>query len=302
MKSLITSLLLSSFAFASPSFTVIQSIQQGSTLSGSLAWTVAISDTSTYKVEFLIDSGLRWTEYAVPYFFNGDYQKLDTMTLANGLHTFQVKATAKDNSSISSSVSANVNNSGGSSPTFTVSQSIQQGRTISGSVYWTVNISDSTSISKVDFFIDGVWKWRENWKPYFFNGDNKQLDTMTLTNGLHSFQVQVRPKSGSLVFQNVMASVNNSGGSPPPPPSAHSVSLNWTSSTTSGVTYNVYRKASDCSNASPFARLQTNIASTSYLDQAVDLGLQYCYQMTSVDSSGKESITSNQVSALIPQQ
>lgn len=302
MKFIITSLLLSSFAFASPSFTVIQSIKQGSTLSGSLAWTVAISDTSTYKVEFFIDSGLRWTEYAVPYFFNGDYQKLDTMTLANGLHTFQVKATAQDNSSISSSVSANVNNSGGSSPTFIVSQSIQQGSTISGSVYWTVNISDSTSISKVDFFIDGVWKWRENWKPYFYNGDNRHLDTMTLTNGLHTFQVQVTPKSGPMVFQNVSASVNNSGGSPPPPPSAHSVLLHWTPSTTPSVTYNVYRKASGCSSASPFASLQTRIASTSYLDQAVDLGLQYCYQITSVDASGMESLTSNQVSALIPQQ
>jgi hypothetical protein len=80
---------------------------------------------------------------------------------------------------------------------------------------------------------------------------------------------------------------------------AHSVTLNWTASTSSNVTgYHVYRSTSA---TGPYTRLTPSpVAGTTYLDSTVQASLTYYYVATAVDSSGAESTYSNQAAAVIP--
>jgi len=69
---------------------VTSSIGKGGQLSGQVAWT-ASTTTKVAKVEFLIDSSVRWSDQAAPYQY-GAGGALDTTVLADGGHTFAVKA------------------------------------------------------------------------------------------------------------------------------------------------------------------------------------------------------------------
>jgi fibronectin type 3 domain-containing protein len=79
----------------------------------------------------------------------------------------------------------------------------------------------------------------------------------------------------------------------------HSVTLNWTASTSSNVAgYNVYRGTQ--SNG-PYIKLTAApVAGTTYTDLAVLAGQIYYYVTTAVDSGNNESTYSNQAPAVIP--
>ena len=81
-------------------------------------------------------------------------------------------------------------------------------------------------------------------------------------------------------------------------PVSHSVTLNWTASTATVSGYNVYR--STVSGGSYTELNSTLVTTTQYVDSAVQAGLTYYYVVTSVNSSGVDSVDSNQVSATIP--
>jgi hypothetical protein len=77
----------------------------------------------------------------------------------------------------------------------------------------------------------------------------------------------------------------------------HTVSLNWTPSTTSGVGYNVYRSST---SGGPYTRLTANaLTSVGYVDDNVSPGQIYYYVTTAVNSSG-ESAYSNEAPAAVP--
>jgi Abnormal spindle-like microcephaly-assoc'd, ASPM-SPD-2-Hydin len=81
---------------------------------------------------------------------------------------------------------------------------------------------------------------------------------------------------------------------------SHLVNLSWTASTTSTVVgYNVYRGTI---SGGPYAvKLNSTVVpATAYTDTAVQAGQTYFYVVTAVDSSGAESVYSNQASALVP--
>ncbi|MGO9274515.1 MAG: hypothetical protein ACLQOO_30510 [Terriglobia bacterium] len=78
----------------------------------------------------------------------------------------------------------------------------------------------------------------------------------------------------------------------------HTVSLNWTASTTSGVTYNVYR-ATSSGGYNYSAPLATGISATSYTDCSVTLGQAY-YYVTRAVSGSTTSVNSNEMSVTIP--
>ena len=80
----------------------------------------------------------------------------------------------------------------------------------------------------------------------------------------------------------------------------HSVTLNWTASTSSNVAgYHVYRGTQ--SNG-PYAKLTAAapVAGTTYTDLGVVAGQIYYYVTTAVDSGSNESTYSNQAPAVIP--
>ncbi len=96
--------------------TVSTNVANGSTLSGSVAWTASPSGGTISKVEFLLDGSVKSTDSTAPYQYNGDGGKLDTTTLANGAHTLAAKATAADSRTATASSSVTVSNSTPSPP------------------------------------------------------------------------------------------------------------------------------------------------------------------------------------------
>jgi hypothetical protein len=81
-------------------------------------------------------------------------------------------------------------------------------------------------------------------------------------------------------------------------PVQHSVALSWTASTSTVTGYNVYRGTT---SGGPYTKINSSLITTlAYTDTTVQSGTTYFYVATSVDSSGGESVNSNEVSASIP--
>jgi hypothetical protein len=88
----------------------------------------------------------------------------------------------------------------------------------------------------------------------------------------------------------------------------HWVALNWTASSTPGVTYNVYRQVQSggaCATPSTTTYSQINsspVSSTSYNDTGASLvaGDIYCYSLTAVDSGGTSAFVIPPATATIP--
>jgi hypothetical protein len=78
----------------------------------------------------------------------------------------------------------------------------------------------------------------------------------------------------------------------------HSVALTWNASASAVAGYNVYRGTV---SGGPYAKINSTLVTPlSYTDSTVQSGTTYYYVTTAVDSSGTESVFSNQVSAVIP--
>jgi hypothetical protein len=119
------------------------------------------------------------------------------------------------------------------------------------------------------------------------------------------------PASGTLSFlspnlsspeamQLTGAGISSSAPVPPPTSAStqHVVHLVWDASVTQGVEYRVYRSSSTGSSYSLLTGTAVN--SLTYDDSTVSLGTTYYYVVTAVDSSGNESVQSNQAAAVIP--
>jgi hypothetical protein len=101
--------------------------------------------------------------------------------------------------------------------------------------------------------------------------------------------------------------VSNASGSPATisvtgtgviPPVAHSVALAWNASSSTVSGYNVYRSTV---SGSSYAKVNSTLLSgLTYTDGTVQSAQTYYYVTTAVDSSGYESVYSNEVSATIP--
>ena len=80
---------------------------------------------------------------------------------------------------------------------------------------------------------------------------------------------------------------------------AHSVTLTWRASTSSGVTgYNVFRSQS---SGGPYTQVNSSVISgTSYVDSSVTAGQTYYYVATAVGASGTPSSYSNEAPAAVP--
>jgi hypothetical protein len=100
--------------------------------------------------------------------------------------------------------------------------------------------------------------------------------------------------------------VSNASGSPATislsgtgvTPVQHSVALAWSASTSTVVGYNVYRSTVSGNSYTKINPLL--VALFNYTDTTVQSGITYYYVTTAVDSTGIESVYSNEVSAAIP--
>src|SRR5712671_5675532 len=121
-----------------------------------------------------------------------------------------------------------------------------------------------------------------------------------------SLNVSFTPASAASVNGSVTVASNATNspatitlsGAGVPAAASHSATLNWVASTSTVAGYNVYR--SDVSGGA-YAKLNAQlITSTQYPDSTVLAGQNYFYVVTSADSSGVESVFSNEASAVIP--
>jgi len=122
-----------------------------------------------------------------------------------------------------------------------------------------------------------------------------------------SFQVSFDPASAGAVTGSL--SVTGNGLSAPLSMSltgtgqaatsnSHSVALSWGASTSSVAGYYVFRGSV---SGGPYSQVNpSTVTSLGYTDSSVSAGATYYYVVTSVDSSGVQSVYSNQVSATIP--
>lgn len=86
--------------------------------------------------------------------------------------------------------------------------------------------------------------------------------------------------------------------SPTPPTVDHHVDLHWAASASEVSGYNIYRGTQ---SGGPYASLNSSLISTpAYSDKSVSSGQVYYYVTTAVDSTGIESVRSNETVAVIP--
>jgi len=114
----------------------------------------------------------------------------------------------------------------------------------------------------------------------------------------------VTPSNAGYIFTPVNQSVpingaNNSAVNfTATPQQAHSAALSWTASTSTVSGYNVYRGTV---NGGPYTLINPSLVTgLSYTDTTVLSGATYYYVTTAVDSSGVQSVDSNQVIATVP--
>ena len=121
-----------------------------------------------------------------------------------------------------------------------------------------------------------------------------------------SFSVTFAPKASGSTSSTLAFFSNASNGSVSESlagagvsPAQHSVTLSWNASSSSNVVgYNIYRSGQ---SGGPYAKINSALdPSTTDIDTNVQSGSTYYYVVTAVDSSGRESVFSNQTTAVIP--
>jgi hypothetical protein len=128
--------------------------------------------------------------------------------------------------------------------------------------------------------------------------------TLTPSQSL-TLTVQFAPPVAGIVNGGISI-VSNATGSPASvtlsgtgiTPVQHSVDLSWTASTSIVAGYNVYRATT---SGSGYVKLNSAlVGGLLYTDSNVTSGTTYFYVTTAVDSTGLESVNSNEVAAPIP--
>lgn len=79
---------------------------------------------------------------------------------------------------------------------------------------------------------------------------------------------------------------------------AHSVALSWNASTSTVSGYNIYRSTV---SGTGYTKINSSVVpALAYIDSTVQNGTTYFYVSTALDSSGNESLYSNETRAIIP--
>jgi hypothetical protein len=126
---------------------------------------------------------------------------------------------------------------------------------------------------------------------YIFTGLSNGAYTITPSNIGYTFS----PANPSVTVNGTnLANVNFTATTQ----QAHSVALSWDASTSTVSGYNVYRSTL---SGTGYSKINSSvIPALAYTDSTVQNGITYYYVSTAVDSSGNESVYSNETQAIIP--
>jgi len=138
---------------------------------------------------------------------------------------------------------------------------------------------------------------------YSMTGGSAPVTLSPLQNLILS--VQFSPTTAGSVNGGISIASNASGSPAAVPlpgtgvaPVRHSAALSWNASTSTVSGYNVYRSTV---SGSSYTKINSSlVAALNYTDSTVQSGTTYYYVTTAVDSSGAESVYSNQATAVIP--
>ena len=230
------------------------------------------------------------------------------------------------NGATSSSYTTPTTTAGNSNEQFTVTVTNPAGSITSNPATLTVNAATSilnVNQTSLNFSSVNLGSSR-NLPVVFTNGGNSNVTISNVAisgagysaSGIQSGQivtpgqsatltVTFAPSGAGLITGSITVTSNASNSLPPVTLSgtgvqavSHSVTLTWTASISTVAGYNVYRSTV---SGGPYTKVNSTVdATTTYVDAAVQSGLAYFYVVTSVDSSGVESVNSNEVSATIP--
>jgi hypothetical protein len=89
--------------------TITETIESGSTLTGTVHWQAYPSGGPRPRVTFYVDGAYRWSDSDSPYCYAGDATcTIDTRSLSNGTHTFRVDYLNRSNGQLVTSNTATV--------------------------------------------------------------------------------------------------------------------------------------------------------------------------------------------------
>lgn len=175
---------------------VASSLAEGQILSGKATWEAVASGAPLDHVEFVVDGWLRHVEHAAPYTF-----AWDTTREANGPHTLDLWAVAKDGRVATQTVRVVVQNG------FTLAfADLRDGQTVSGKVPWHAEL-DGIEPEWVEFLVDGTLAFTEADPPF-----GRPWDTTTLANGTHTLGLWAVATNGRTASVQIQVTVRNSTG------------------------------------------------------------------------------------------
>jgi hypothetical protein len=129
----------------------------GATVSGTVAWEVAIAAGSPSKVEFLVDGAAKFSDSSAPY--GGS---LDTTKLANGNHTLSATAYGSKGVKATTSVTVNVSNLSAPAPEPTPEPTPEPIESGTGApVYWGATIGNQFTGTPAPWDMAPVSKFQE---------------------------------------------------------------------------------------------------------------------------------------------
>jgi hypothetical protein len=168
--------------------------------SGTVSVTANASDNvGVTKVEFYVNGTLQATDTLTPYLYSWN-----TASLTAGSYTLLAKAyDAAGNVGQSSNVAVTVVKDT-TAPTVSVTAPANNA-TVSGTTTITVSASDTSGISKVEFYEDGALLSASNVAPYSYS-----WNTASVTNSTHSLYAKAYDAAGNVgQTSNVTVTVNN---------------------------------------------------------------------------------------------
>ena len=185
---------------------------------------------------------------------------------------------------------------------YSVTSVSQADPTKSASASVTVAAPQPISVSVSPLSVSMPQQWTQQFKATVTGTTNTAVTwsvtqgTGTITQtGLFTAPQSVEADTVTAVSQ---ADNTKSGSASVSVAAPHAVSLSWSASSSSGISYyKVYRGSV---NGGPYTLVKSNIGSTSYTDSNVQSGTTYYYVTTAVDSSGMESTYSTPAQAVIP--
>jgi thermitase len=168
----------------------------GATVSG----TVAVQGTATdnvgvTKIEFYVDGALSTSTTTSPFSFSWD-----TAGVTNASHTLSVKAYDAAGNVGTASVTVTLSNT---APTVSIS-SPSYGTTVSGTVSVQGSASDSTGLSKIEFYVNGTLNATAASSPFSFS-----WNTTSQTTGSDTVSVKAYDTLGNTSTASVAVGVNN---------------------------------------------------------------------------------------------